>query len=143
VRKTAILTLCTAVLFATLAAGCATGSTGPTDAELIASTLDNWKAGMEGKDVEKIKLAISDSFNHYEYGNKTQMVSFLSGAFRDGNLDGAKVALDTAKTKVDGNAANVYPVELVASFGSATLGFDLTKEADGQWRATSITVEGI
>jgi len=123
--------------------GCATGPKGPTDAELIAATLNNWKAGMEMKDIETLKLAISDEFNHYEYGTKDQMISFLSGAFNDGTLDSAKVSLETAETKIDGNKANVYPVELVAAFGSATIGFDLTKEADGQWRATSMTVEGV
>jgi hypothetical protein len=143
VRKTAILTLCVTFVIAVLAGGCATGAKGPSDEELIASTLANWKMGMEQKNVEMLKLAISDEFDHYEYGNKDQMIGFLSGAFTDGTLDSAKVSLETAETKIDGKTANVYPVELVAAFGSATIGFTMTKEDDGQWRATSMVVEGV
>ena len=88
-------------------------------------------------------LAISDEFSQYEYGNKEQMLRFLAGAFNDGTLDGTTVALETADFDVVGDIANVYPVELVAAFGSATLGFDLKKEADGVWRVTTMTVEGI
>lgn len=142
-RKTAILTLGISFCIAVLAGGCATGAKGPSDEELISSTLINWKAGMEDKNVDLIEMAISDAFSHYEYGNKDQMLSFLKGAFNDGTLDSAKVNLETAETKVDGDTASVYPVELMASFGSATLGFTLTKEADGAWRVTTMTVEGV
>ncbi len=142
-RKSAILTLCVACIAAFLMGGCATGPKGPSDEELISAALQNWKVGMETKDIDRIGMALSDEFNHYEYGNKEQMLSFLSGAFNDGTLDSAKVSLDAAEIKIDGKTATVYPVELMAAFGSATLGFTLTKEADGQWRVTSLTVEGV
>ncbi len=142
-RKSAILMMSAAFAISVLVGGCATGATGPSDEELIADSLAKWKVGMEQKDAEQIALAISDEFSHYEYGNKDQMLSFLKGAFNDGTLDSAKVTLETAETKIDGDTASVYPVELMASFGSATLGFTMTKEADGVWRVTTMTVEGV
>ena len=140
-RKTAILSLCVALVAAVLAGGCATGAKGPTNEELIAATMDNWKAGMESQDLEKIKTAVSEEFNHYQYGNKAQMLTAVDVMFKDGTLDGAKVSLDTAETKIDGDAATVYPVEMTFAAGSATLELTLKKEADGQWRAVGLTVE--
>jgi hypothetical protein len=132
--------MCAVLAFA---AGCATGSKGPTDQELINQTLNNWKVGMESKDITKLEIAISDKFNHFEWGNKEQMLSVLKNFFSTGDLDNAKIVLDSAKTTIDGSKATVYPVELTASFGSATIEFTLEKEADGQWRATSVNVEGV
>lgn len=141
--KSAILGLCAAVIAAVLAGGCATGGKGPSNEELISAALNNWKTGMETKDLEKIKVTLSNDFNHYEWGNKDSMVSFLDTTFGQGDLDGAKVNLDTAKTTIEGDTATAYPVELSAAFGSATIEFSLKKESDGQWRVVGISVEGV
>ena len=132
-------------------AGCATGGgsaapaakKGVSDEEGIKMALENWKAGMEGKDIAKLGAGISDTFNHSEYGSKQQIRDFLKSQFDQGTLDGAKINAANAKTKIEGTVATVYPVELVASFGTATIEFKMQKEADGVWRATGINVEGV
>ncbi len=134
-------------------AGCATGGIsssaspaakkGMSDDDGIKAALENWKAGMESKDIAKLGAGISDKFNHYEWGNKQQMLDFLKSQFDQGTLDGAKINAANAKTKIENGVATVYPVELVASFGTATIEFKLAKETDGVWRATGINVEGV
>ena len=51
--------------------------------------------------------------------------------------------MENAKTKIDGATATVYPVELTASFGTATIEFNFAKEADGQWRVVGVDVQGV
>lgn len=148
-RKTAFFSMCGALVMALALAGCATsggGSTaakGPSAEEGIKASLEGWKAGMEGKDLAKLGASMSDKFNHSEWGNKQQMLDFLKSQFDQGTLDGTKVDGSKAKITVNGNTATVYPVEMTASFGTATIEFKLEKEADGVWRATGINVEGV
>lgn len=157
-RKTAIFSMSVALVMALALAGCAGGGgstakaapapaaaakSGGDDAAGILKALDAWKAGMETKDIAKLGSGISDKFNHYEWGNKQQMLDFLKSQFDQGTLDGAKINAANAKTKIENGIATVYPVELVASFGTATIEFKLQKEADGVWRATGINVEGV
>lgn len=147
-RKTALFSVCGALMLALALAGCATsgGATaqkGPSDEAGVKAALENWKAGMENKDVVKLGAGISDKFTHYEWGNKEQMLGFLKSQFEQGTLDGAKIDASKAVTKIENGIATVYPVDLVASFGTATIEFKLEKEADGVWRATGINVEGV
>ena len=151
VRKVALFSACAMLVMAMALTGCATSGGGAgasakkgvSDQDAINQALASWKAGMEGKDVAKLGSVISDSFSHYEWGNKQQMLDFLKSQFEQGTLDGAKIDLAQAKTKIENGVATVYPVSLTASFGTATIEFTLAKEADGSWRATKINVEGV
>ncbi len=150
-RKTVQFAMCAVLAMGLALSGCATGGgsavesakKGVSDAEGIAKTLETWKAGMETKDVAKLGEAMSDKFNHYEWGNKQGMLDFLKTQFEQGTLEGAKINAAAAKTSIENGIAKVYPVELTAPFGTATIEFTLEKEADGIWRATGITVEGV
>lgn len=144
-RKYWRLGLSVMAIAAVLAGGCATGAKGPSDEELIDQMLNNWKVGMETKDITKIDAAISEQFNHYEWGDKKSLIAFVKDNMDQGNLDGAKIVLDNAKKEIDKDAgtAKVYPVELSASFGSMTIEFNLKKETDGAWRAVGLTAEGV
>ncbi|MBM3289002.1 MAG: hypothetical protein FJY92_02505, partial [Candidatus Hydrogenedentes bacterium] len=147
-RKSVLLSMCMALVMAVALVGCASdgGATkaaapaaaakGAGDAAAgIAKALDAWKSGMETKDIAKLGSGISDKFNHYEWGNKQQMLDFLKSQFEQGTLDGAKVNAANAKTTIENGIATVYPVEMTASFGTATIEFKLQQEADGVWRA--------
>lgn len=133
-------------------AGCATGggktssapaSKGMSDEDGIRTALENWRAGMESKNIEKIGAGMSDKFNHSEWGNKTQMLDFMKSQFEQGTLDNAKIDASKAKTKIENGVATVYPVELTTTSINATIEFKLQKEADGVWRTISINVEGV
>ena len=118
-------------------AGCATGGSsaapsqaakkGMSDDDGIKAALENWKVGMESKDIAKLGAGISDKFNHYEWGNKQQMLDFLKSQFDQGTLDGAKINAANAK-RIENGVATVYPVELVASFGTATINSSCQKK---------------
>ncbi|NUM54308.1 MAG: hypothetical protein HUU46_11740 [Candidatus Hydrogenedentes bacterium] len=148
-RKTALFSICGALVMVLALAGCATSGgastakKGPSDEDGVKAALENWKTGMEGKDLAKLGAGISDKFNHYEWGNKEQMLGFLKSQFEQGTLDGTKIDASKATLKIENGVATVYPVEMVASFGTATIEFKLEKEADGVWRATGINVEGV
>ena len=143
--------MCAALVMAMALAGCSTGggSAGPaakkgmSDAEGVTQALENWKTGMETKSIEKLGAGISDNFNHAEWGNKQQMLDFLKSQFEQGTLDGAKIDAANATTKIENGIATVYPVQLVTSNLAATIEFKLQKDADGVWRATTISVEGV
>jgi len=141
--------MCGALVMALAIAGCATGgggapaAKGPSPEEGIKASLEGWKTGMESKDIAKLGASMSDKFSHSEWGNKQQMLDFLKSQFDQGTLDGAKIDASKAKLTVTGATATVYPVEMVASFGTATIEFKMEKEADGVWRATGINVEGV
>ena len=76
--------------------GCATSgggegaAKGKSDNEAIAESLNTWKAGMETKDLAKLSAAMSDKFNHYEWGNKESMLNFLKEQFETGTLDSSQ-----------------------------------------------------
>lgn len=128
---------------ATMLAGCATGSKGPSAEDQINQALASFKKGMEAHDLDTALTCISPDFSHYEFGNKDSMRIFVQDVIRQGDLDDCEITLDGAQITVDGDTATVYPVEMVAVFGSARIEFQFKKEADGQWRATGMEVEGI
>jgi len=109
----------------------------------ITEALENFKAGMENKDTDKIALALSDDFDHYEFGDKDTMISFLSDTFSGGDLDGTEIDFSGIEVEIDGDEATAYPAELMASFGTLTIEFAFKKEDDGMWRVTTIEVEGL
>ncbi len=124
-------------------AGCATTGKVADPKEIAAEALASFKAGMEGKDVEKILSFISDEFEHYEWGDKETLGMFLEDTMAQGDLDDAEVSYDDAEYTMEEGAIVIYPVEMVAVFGSATIEFTLKKDADGVYRVSTMEVEGV
>jgi uncharacterized protein GlcG (DUF336 family) len=127
---------------AAAAVGGAAAAEGNAEAQIMEG-LKLFKEGMENKDIEKLKTMISDDFSHYEFGDKDTLIAFTNMTMAQGDLDDAEIDLEYAETEVDGDTAVVYPVEMVAVFGSATIEFKLKKEADGVWRVIGMEMEGI
>ena len=124
----------------------AQGEGSATEADFEASVkqaLESFKAGMETKDIDKLMAPISANFEHYEWGDKEMFQMFLEDTMAQGDLDNAEIDIEKAEITMEGDKAIVYPVEMVAVFGSATLEFTIEKEDDGVWRVTSLEVEGI
>lgn len=109
----------------------------------IQEVLSQFKAALESKNIEQLRPMISEDFSHYEWGNKNNLIAFIQLSMSQGDLDNAEVDLDYAEVEVTGDKAIVYPVELVAAFGSATIEMTLQKEEDGGWRMTGMELEGI
>lgn len=130
-------------MLAGMVSGCAGGG-GANDVELIKASIMQWKTGFESKNIDQIMSPVSDKFTHYEWRDKTGLKMFVEGAMAQGELNNAEVDLRYAEYKKnDDGTYTVYPVEVVAVFGSATIEAKFTKEADGVWRITNINVEGV
>jgi len=140
-KKSGIVTLAAAVALATTLYGCATlfGGGGPSDEELVAATLAEWKAGLEAQDIEKMMAQISEDFEG-ERGGKSELNGFLEGAIDQGYIEGAEVDLEGAETTIEGETASVMGVGVETDMGGATMDMELKKEADGVWRICAMEI---
>jgi len=128
-----------------LAAGCAsTGGTakakGPSDAELLNKVVADWKAAGVAKSLDGLLACYSDSFQHYEYGDKAGLQQFLKDAISMGYLEGAEIDSSQGKLTIEKDAATFAPIDLKASFGEAGITLNFKKEAAG-WKIVAMDVE--
>ncbi len=140
-KKSGIVTLAAAIALAITLCGCASllGG-GPSDEELVAATLAEWKAGLEAQDIDKMMAQFSEDFEG-ERGGKPELQEFLEGAIDQGYIEGAAVDLDGAETAIEGETASVMEVYVETDMGGATMGLELKKETDGAWRIFKMDLE--
>ena len=94
------------------------------------------------KDIDGALNAVSEDFEHYEYGSKEELKSFLDEAKLSGFLDDVKVVTDDTEITLDDEEAVLYPVDIEGFFGSITLEVTCKKEGDN-WMITSMDGFGI
>ena len=99
------------------------------------------KAAEEG-DIEGLINCFSDSFDHYELGDKNGLKKFLEGVEAEGMLEDISGNTDDAEAEVDGDTVTVYPVELEGLFGTVTYEFEL-KEEGGEWKIVAFDMTGV
>lgn len=139
-KKSMIAMLAVTVLAAALVAGCASTTKGPTDQELVAQTVGAWVEAMKASNVDELMNCYSESFEHYEWGDKAGLEDFLKDAVDMGYMDDMEVATDEMETEIEDGEATVYPIELEAGFGSVTIELVLKKELD-KWLVVGMTAE--
>jgi len=127
-----------------LFAGCAHLGGGRDDGELIEEALAAWIAASKEQDVDKIMAGMSDSFAHdgydYEAADKAAMQEFIEYAIDAGNYDDLEVSYDADAVKIEGDTAEVYPIDWTCAPGSAEIGLTLKKEG-GAWLIVDASVE--
>lgn len=138
VKKLILMSCVLAMLV--VAAGCAGTAKGPSDEEQIQALLANFKAYGDAKDMTKLLTLFSDKFTNYEYGDKAGLEKFLQDALDMGYLENAEVTTANAKVTITNDTATVYPVEMKAAFGSASIELKLAK-ADAAWLITGMEVQ--
>ncbi len=94
------------------------------------------------KDLTTAMTAVSENFEHYEYGSKVELKSFLEEAIQAGYIDDLKIITDDTEVKIEGDKAVLYPIDVEGLFGSFTLELTGQKE-DGKWMVTSMDIFGI
>ena len=99
------------------------------------------KAAEEG-DIEGLVGCFSDSFDHYELGDKNGLKAFIEGVEAEGMLEDISGNTDEAEAEVDGDTVTVYPVELEGLFGTVTYEFEL-KEEGGEWKIVAFDMTGV
>ena len=126
-------------LVAVVVAGCSTAAKGPSDQELVNKLVADWKAATTAKDLDKVMTFYSDKFSN-ENGDKAGMKAFIKESIDMGYLENADFNTANAKVTIEKDTANVYPIDLKAAFGSATLRLNLKKEAAG-WMIVGTDIE--
>ncbi len=94
------------------------------------------------KELDAAMVAVSDKFEHYEYGSKAELRTFLDEAVQGGYVDDLKIITDDTEVKIEGDKAVIYPVDVEGLFGSFTLELTCQKEAD-KWMVTTLDIFGI
>lgn len=135
------LLVISALMMVAMLGGCATGAKGPTPEEQVQQAVAAWTAAAEAKDVDKMMTFVAENFQSDEWADKETYRAFVKDSVDMGYLDDLDISTDKAKITFEGkDKATVYPVELTASFGSATLKAVFTEE-DGKWLVTDVTME--
>jgi len=141
-NKALMKTVVASVVMVLLFGGCA-GVAKKSPEELIGARLNEFKAGLESKNIDAVMKTISEQFTNSEYGDKAGLRDFIAQAADMGYLDGIQVNVLDAKIKVDGKKATAYPVELKGSFGQITMEMGLANEGKNGWMITSIESSGM
>lgn len=142
-QKTILTKLVVAVVALGAVAGCAsTGGGSISDARMIQNLLTEFTDAFVKNDIDRIMAAYSEDFDSPDQGDKAAIGEFLGGAIDQGFLEDVEIDTSEMELNIEGDTATLYPVELNAAFGSATLRLTLKKEAGG-WKIISQEIEGI
>ncbi|MHC4130833.1 MAG: nuclear transport factor 2 family protein [Planctomycetota bacterium] len=128
-KKNTCLTLI--LLLCTLICGC---QTGPTDEELINTTMNTWKQAAIAQDVDAFMAVYSEDFAGSNGEDKEQVREVMEDAFDQGYLDNVDINLDIAQLTITDDIAEFSPVDIVADMGEITVDFTLKKEDKNTWR---------
>jgi len=132
-RKRTLAILLALSMAVVMAVGCATTG-GSKDQKSIDKTLADWKAAIEKQNVDGMMAAYSEEFKSERGGGKAEMKGFLTNAKEQGYLDGVKVDMAKAQTKIEKGAGTVGPIELSTNAGSMIVTLTMKKDPDKVWR---------
>jgi ketosteroid isomerase-like protein len=127
-NKSVIMSLGAVALAAVMLCGCQILGLGPSDEDLINATMTDWKVALIAHDMDKLMETYSEDYVNTQGGDKNSVREFIAGAIEQGYLDNAKVNLEDAQTKIEGDKANVGPIELTSDVGTYVLDCTLQKE---------------
>jgi len=85
-KRSVILNLSLFVLAAFLVCGCQTLGVGPSDEELISTTMAEWKAALVAKDIDKLMAAYSENYVSTRGTGKDSIREFMARAFEQSFL---------------------------------------------------------
>ena len=128
-KKSVILNL-VVLVFAVVFCGCQTPVKGPSDKELINTTMTEWKAAFEARDLDRLMAVFSDNYISSTGGGKVAMRERMAGAIERGSLDNVEVKIQNAKLTLVGETATFGPVEITSDRGTLTIEYTLQREGD-------------
>ena len=129
-NRSAMLTLAVGMVAAVLLGGC---KTGPSDKELIGTTMADWNTALVAKDLDKVMSAYSEGYTSERGDGKERVREFMTAVFDQGWLDNAKIDLEGAETTMEGDEAMFGPVKFTSDRGTMVINYTLKKE-DETWR---------
>ena len=130
-KKSVILNL-VLLVFAVVFCGCQTPVKGPSDKQQINTTMTEWKAALEAKDLDRLITLFSDNYVSSSGSGKVAMRERMAGAIERGSLDNIKIKIENAKITLVGDQATFGPVEITSDRGTLTIEYTLQRE-DVKW----------
>lgn len=106
------------------------------------AVIEQFAAAAAKEDMDGMMAVFSDSFEHYQYGDKAGVKEFLQQSADMGYLEGIEFSMEDAEFEVDGETISVYPVDVEGSFGSITFEYVLKKEGDA-WKIVEFDASGL
>ncbi len=140
-KKSFRLAVGMAMLAAVTLCGCKS-MCGASDEDQIRAVVDKWVATIPEQDVDALMVLYSEDFEHWEYGDKEGFAEFIEEAISMGYMDDAETDVEDMEIQIDeeNDTATVYPIDLTAAFGMATIQLILEEE-DGEWKITGMEIE--
>lgn len=127
-KKSVILNLSLAVLMSILVCGCQTA--GPSDEQLISTTMTDWKASLIAEDLDKLMAVYSMNYVSTRGTGKDSMREFMTKAFESNFMENVKINIEEAKATIEGDKATYGPVEFISDRGTFVLEYKLQKEEE-------------
>ncbi len=127
-KKSVILNLSLAVLVAILVCGCQTA--GPSNEQLVSTTMADWKASLIAEDLDKLMTVYSMNYVSTRGTGKDSMREFMTTAFESDFMDNVEINLEDAEIIIEGDKATYGPVEFLSDRGTFTLEYKLQKEEE-------------
>ncbi len=132
-KRSVITKLGVGILTAALLCGCQTLGRGPSDKELVNTTMADWKAALTARDMDKLMAAYSENYASERGTDKNSVREFMTRVFDEDWMDNIKVNMEDAETTIEGDKAEFGPVEFISDRGTMKIDYTLQKE-DGAWR---------
>ncbi len=129
-KKPVILNLSLVALVAIMVCGCQTA--GPSDEQLVNTTMANWKTSLIAEDLDKLMAVYSMNYISTRGTGKDSMREFMTKAFESNFMENVEINIEGAKATIEGEKAVFGPVEFISDRGTFTLEYKLQKE-DGNW----------
>ena len=131
-KQTTCLTLI--LVLCALVCGC---QSGPTDEELINTTMNSWRQAIVAQDVDTMMVGYSEDFSSADGIDKEGVRGFMEGAVDGGVLDNIEINFEIAELTITDDKAEFGPVEIMSDMGSMDFVYTLQKEDKNIWRIIS------
>lgn len=131
-KGSTIIKLSVGLLTLVLACGCQMFSRGPSNEELINSTMADWKAALIAKDLDKLMAVYSENYVSSRGTDKVSVREFMMRVFERGYMDNVNINLEDAEITIEEDKAKVHPVKFISDRGTMTIEYTLQKES-GTW----------
>jgi ketosteroid isomerase-like protein len=132
-NKSVIMNAGVAVLAAVLLCGCQILGLGPSDEELINTTMADWKTALIAHDMDKLMETYSENYTSTQEGDKESVREYIADAIDKGYLDNVEVNLEDSQITIEGNKATVAPVELTSDAGTYVFEYITLQKENGTW----------
>ncbi|MFB0551917.1 MAG: hypothetical protein ACETWQ_01280 [Phycisphaerae bacterium] len=129
-KKSVIINLSLIVFVVILVCGCQTA--GPSDEQLISTTMADWKASLIAEDLDKLMAVYSMNYVSTRGTGKDSIREAMTKAFESNFMDNVKVNIEDAQVLVKGDKATFGPVVFVSERVTFTREYNLQKE-DSKW----------